>query len=115
MRPGMDTGFRRYDGGGGSGPCPRVARCYNRTCRATLFPSHALRSSSVVERSAVNRLVAGSSPACGRKQQLLETLLSISDSVQVILFTHEDDVRSWAEKRFTCTRDQLTVLASTAP
>ena len=51
----------------------------------------------------------------GRKRKLLETLLSISDSVQVILFTHEDDVRSWAEKRLTGTRDQLTVLASPAP
>ena len=46
-----------------------------------------------------------------RKRQLLETLLSISESVQVILFTHEDDVRSWAEKRLTGTRDQLTVFA----
>ena len=46
-----------------------------------------------------------------RKGQLLETLLSISESVQVILFTHEDDVRSWAEKRLTGPRDRLTVLA----
>ena len=30
-----------------------------------LPPSPTLRSSSVVERSAVNRLVAGSNPACG--------------------------------------------------
>ncbi len=50
-----------------------------------------------------------------RKQQLLETLLSISESTQVILFTHEDDVRSWAEARLTSPSDQLTVLASEAP
>ena len=31
-----------------------------------------------------------------RKRRLLETLLSMSESTQVILFTHEDDVRSWA-------------------
>lgn len=47
-----------------------------------------------------------------RKRQLLETLLSISASVQVILFTHEDDVRSWAENHLTGARDQLTVLPS---
>ena len=46
-----------------------------------------------------------------RKQQLLETLLTISESVQVILFTHEEDVRSWAKNRLTGERDQLTVLA----
>ena len=46
-----------------------------------------------------------------RKRRMLETLWSISESVQVILFTHEDDVRSWAEKRLTGERDQLTVLA----
>ena len=47
-----------------------------------------------------------------RKPQLLRTLLSISESVQVILFTHEEDVRSWAEERLTGARDRLTVLAS---
>ena len=46
-----------------------------------------------------------------RKRQLLETLLSISESVQVILFTHEDDLRSWAEERLTGARDRITVLA----
>ena len=46
-----------------------------------------------------------------RKRQLLETLLSVSESVQVILFSHEDDVRSWAEKRLTGARDRLIVLA----
>ena len=46
-----------------------------------------------------------------RKRQLLETLLSISESVQVILFTHEDDVRSWAEEHLTGPNQELTVLA----
>ena len=45
-----------------------------------------------------------------RKRQLLETLLSISESTQVILFTHEDDVRSWAEERLSGAEDRLTVL-----
>ena len=49
-----------------------------------------------------------------RKRELLETLLSISESTQVILFTHEDDVRSWAEARLTGASDRLTVLASEA-
>ena len=51
----------------------------------------------------------------GRKRQLLETLLSISESTQVILFTHEDDVKSWAEERLTGASDRLTVLAGEAP
>ena len=50
-----------------------------------------------------------------RKRQLLETLLSISESTQVILFTHEDDVKSWAEERLTGASDRLTVLAGEAP
>ena len=50
-----------------------------------------------------------------RKRQLLETLLSISESTQVILFTHEDDVRSWAEPRLNGASDRLTVLAGEAP
>ncbi|MDE2695532.1 MAG: hypothetical protein OXH97_03330 [Chloroflexota bacterium] len=50
-----------------------------------------------------------------RKQQLLQTLLSISESTQVILFTHEDNVRSWAEARLTGASDRLTVLAGEAP
>ena len=51
----------------------------------------------------------------GRKRQLLETLLSISESTQVILFTHEDDVKSWAEERLTGATDRLTVVAGEAP
>ena len=50
-----------------------------------------------------------------RKRQLLETLLSISESTQVILVTHEDDVRSWAEPRLNGASDRLTVLAGEAP
>ena len=50
-----------------------------------------------------------------RKRQLLDTLLSISESTQVILFTHEDDVRSWAEERLTGASDRLTVLAGEGP
>ena len=34
-----------------------------------------------------------------RKRVVLETLLSLSESTQVILFTHEDDVRDWAQER----------------
>ena len=45
-----------------------------------------------------------------RKRELLETLLSISESVQVVLFTHEDGVREWAEERLTGERDRLTLL-----
>ena len=36
-----------------------------------------------------------------RKRAALETLLAISESTQVILFTHEDDVRDWARQRLT--------------
>lgn len=46
-----------------------------------------------------------------RNLQLLETLLSISEATQVILFTHEDDVREWAEERLGGERDRLTLLA----
>ena len=34
-----------------------------------------------------------------RKHDLLETLLAVSESTQVILFTHEDDVCAWARGR----------------
>ena len=50
-----------------------------------------------------------------RKRELLETLLSVSESTQVILFTHEEDVRAWAEERLTGAQDRLTVLAGEAP
>ena len=34
-----------------------------------------------------------------RKHEMLETLLAVSESTQVILFTHEDDVSAWARER----------------
>ena len=36
-----------------------------------------------------------------RKQVVLETLLTISEATQVMLFTHEDDVCAWARERLT--------------
>ena len=36
-----------------------------------------------------------------RKRELLDTLLAVSASTQVILFTHEDDVCAWARERLT--------------
>ena len=49
-----------------------------------------------------------------RKRALLEMLLAISESVQVILFTHEDDVRAWAEERLSGTSNQLKLLSHNA-
>ena len=34
-----------------------------------------------------------------RKHDLLESLLAVSESTHVILFTHEDDVRAWGRRR----------------
>ncbi|MCC6237272.1 MAG: AAA family ATPase [Dehalococcoidia bacterium] len=34
-----------------------------------------------------------------RKREVLEMLLALSESVQVILFTHESEVRDWAQER----------------
>jgi hypothetical protein len=45
-----------------------------------------------------------------RKREVLETLLAISESVQVILFTHEEDVRTWAGERLSEPRDRLAEL-----
>ena len=52
-----------------------------------------------------------------RKRALLDTLHAISESAQVILFTHEEDVREWARERLTDPRDRLTALppATTPP
>ena len=47
-----------------------------------------------------------------RKRAVLDTLLAISESVQVILFTHEDDVREWAQERLSGSRNLLTELDS---
>ena len=49
-----------------------------------------------------------------RRRALLDTLRAISASAQVILFTHEDDVRDWARQSLSAPRDQLTTLAPPA-
>ena len=46
-----------------------------------------------------------------RKQALLGTLHAVSAETQVILFTHEEDVRAWARQRLTASRDALTELS----
>ncbi len=50
-----------------------------------------------------------------RKREVLETLLAISESVQVILFTHEEDVRDWVRERLSASRDCLTDLNELNP
>ena len=45
-----------------------------------------------------------------RKRALLETLHAVSAGTQVILFTHEEDVRAWARERLSAPRDGLTEL-----
>ena len=45
-----------------------------------------------------------------RKRVLLETLLAISSSVQVILFTHEDEVWAWAKQRLFASPNLLIEL-----
>ena len=45
-----------------------------------------------------------------RKHDMLETLLAVSESTQVILFTHEDDVRVWARGRLVGGLHKLTEL-----
>ena len=45
-----------------------------------------------------------------RKRVVLEALLTASESTQVILFTHEDDVREWARERLESTAHRLTEL-----
>ena len=44
---------------------------------------------------------------------VLETLLAISRSMQVILFTHEDEVRAWAKQRLCASPNQLIELDQT--
>lgn len=50
-----------------------------------------------------------------RKHAVLETLKAIGESVQVILFTHEEDVRTWARERLSAPLDRLTELNGEAP
>ena len=45
-----------------------------------------------------------------RKHYLLETLLAVSESTQVILFTHEDDVCEWARERLVSELHKVTEL-----
>ena len=45
-----------------------------------------------------------------RKLAVLDTLLAISESTQVILFTHEDDVRDWARERLVGSTRRLLEL-----
>ena len=50
-----------------------------------------------------------------RKHDLLETLLAVSESTQVILFTHEDDVCTWARGRLVSEPHRLTELKGPRP
>ena len=50
-----------------------------------------------------------------RKHDLLETLLAVSESTQVILFTHEDDVYTWARGRLVGKPHSLTELTGPGP
>jgi len=45
-----------------------------------------------------------------RKRNRLETLLAVSESTQVILFTHEDDVCAWARERLVGEQHSFTEL-----
>ena len=45
-----------------------------------------------------------------RKRVVLETLFAISEYTQVILFTHENDVRAWAEERLAAPHSLLIKL-----
>ncbi|MCY4659025.1 MAG: AAA family ATPase [Acidobacteria bacterium] len=49
-----------------------------------------------------------------RKRALLDTLREISAAAQVILFTHEEDVREWARRNLSAPRDRLTALGRPA-
>ena len=49
-----------------------------------------------------------------RKRAALDTLLAISQDTQVILFTHEDDVRQWARERLTEPHHRLQELPAPA-
>lgn len=45
----------------------------------------------------------------GRRTLILETLLAIADNMQVILFTHDDNVRAWASRHLKSTADHRLV------
>lgn len=46
-----------------------------------------------------------------RKRAVLETLLAISESTQVVLFTHESDVCAWADERLAEPHNRLIKIA----
>lgn len=51
-----------------------------------------------------------------RRRLILETLLAISTSTQVIIFTHDDDVRLWGHRRLSPENDsQVVELPSPGP
>jgi len=50
-----------------------------------------------------------------RKHAVLDTLQAVSAENQVILFTHEEDVRAWARQRLSDPRDSLTELSRPSP
>ena len=51
----------------------------------------------------------------GRKEAMLTVLQAISREAQVILFTHENDVRAWAEKHLSEPEDRVVVLSPPVP
>ena len=58
--------------------------------------------------------VVGASDA-ERKEAMLRTLRAVGESTQVILFTHEDDVRDWARRNLHAPRNRLIELAGPRP
>ena len=45
-----------------------------------------------------------------RAKAVLDTLLAIADTTQIVLFTHDDDVRKWAEEQLSAPRHRLIAL-----
>ncbi|WP_419949552.1 AAA family ATPase [Candidatus Palauibacter sp.] len=50
-----------------------------------------------------------------RKEAVLRTLQALGASTQIILFTHEEDVRDWAKRHLHPSRDRLIELAGPRP
>ena len=46
----------------------------------------------------------------GRKRAILDSLLALGEETQIVLFTHEDDVRDWAGTSLTADRHRLIEL-----
>ena len=52
----------------------------------------------------------------GRREQVLDTLLALSEATQVTLFSQEQEVLDWARRRLQEPRDRLIMLnASQVP